>query len=345
MGRDSGLQGSATPWIVRLGISRIGAARGGPCISSHLRHHDPMAISMEPVEFESEGATLRGRLYLPEGRAPFAVVGMTNGFSATVTMTIDRYAESFASAGIAALLWDHRNFGISDGEPRQQINPWLQARGYRDALSYLESERRVDSKRIGIWGDSMTGAVVVVVAACDPRVRAVVSQVPACGRAPPPEDPDGERFARMRHTLLDGDITPTPETSIGPMPVVSFDQVGTPSLLTPLTAFRWFIEPGGRHNSGWVNRATRTSPPVPEPYHAALAAPFNRVPTLALISPDDEMPGANPKVARALFEAVSGPTQIVEIDGGHFGLMWESSPEFEHAVNTQTQFLLEHLGS
>jgi alpha-beta hydrolase superfamily lysophospholipase len=302
-----------------------------------------MSASVQSVEFESEGATLRGRMFLPGGEPPFPVIAMANGFSATVTMTIHRYAEAFASSGVAALLWDHRNFGISDGEPRLQVNPWLQARGYRNALDFLATDSRVDPERMGVWGDSMTGGIVLVVAACDERVRVVVAQVPACGRSAPPADPDGQRFAQMRSTLLKGDINPTPETTVGPLPVVSADQAGTPSLLTPLTAFRWFIEYGARHNSGWENQATRASPPVPEPYHAALAAPFVSVPTLALISPDDEMPGSNPEVARAAFLSIGGPTEIVDIDGGHFGIMFDPSPELAFSIHTQTSFLARHL--
>lgn len=303
---------------------------------------DPRAIA---VEFESEGAMLRGRLYLPVGRGPFPAVAMTNGFSATLTMSVQRYAEGFAAGGIAALLWDHRNFGISDGEPRQQLNPWLQARGYLRGLDFLARHPAIDPRRVAIWGDSMSGGVVLLVAACDPRVRAVVSQVSACGRVPPPPDPHGERFAQLRRTLFEGDVSPTPETTLGPMPVVSADQAGTPSLLTPLTAFRWFIEYGARHNSGWQNWATRVMPPTPEPYHPGLAAPFVTVPTLGLLSPDDEMPGANPRVARAAFDAIAGPTEMVDVEGGHFGIMFDPSPELDFALRTQLDFLRRHIGS
>ena len=66
---------------------------------------------------------------------------MAHGLSATISgMTADRYAEVFRDAGFAVLLFDHRNFGISDGEPRQQINKWVQARGYRDAMTLPRDE-------------------------------------------------------------------------------------------------------------------------------------------------------------------------------------------------------------
>lgn len=83
------------------------------------------------VEFESQGSTLRGRFYRPVGGEAFPVVVMAHGTSATITMAIDHYAEVFCAAGFAVLLYDHRTFGASGGEPRQEINPWVQARGYR----------------------------------------------------------------------------------------------------------------------------------------------------------------------------------------------------------------------
>ncbi len=87
------------------------------------------------VEFPSQAATVRGRLYRhSETAEKLPLIIMAHGYSATINgMVADNFAEKFCEAGFAVLLYDHRNFGMSDGEPRQQINIWLQARGYRDA--------------------------------------------------------------------------------------------------------------------------------------------------------------------------------------------------------------------
>ena len=53
-----------------------------------------------------------------------------------------------ARAGITALIYDHRNFGVSEGEPRFEINPWVQCRGYRDALDYASTLEEIDPERI-----------------------------------------------------------------------------------------------------------------------------------------------------------------------------------------------------
>ena len=68
--------------------------------------------TFEPVEFESEGAMLRGQLYLPKTGVPsHPAVAMAHGLSATTTMAINAYAEVFADHGIAALVYDHYGLG------------------------------------------------------------------------------------------------------------------------------------------------------------------------------------------------------------------------------------------
>jgi uncharacterized protein len=293
------------------------------------------------VEFPSEGAMLRGRLYLPAGAAgPFPTVIMTHGFSATINgMVADRYAEAICSAGFAALLYDHRNFGISGGEPRQQINKWIQGRGYRDAISYALTRPEIDGSRVAIWGDSMSGAVAICVGALDTRVKAVVAQVPACGSQMAPPDPDGSLFAALRETFYHGDVNGTPETTSAPMPVVSFDQHTLPSALPPLTAFRWFIEYGGRYGTLWENSVTLVTLNTKAPFHPGLCVPHYNVPLLMVIAAQDEMPGAESAISRLVFDVAAQPKELIEVDGGHFGLLHFPSPLFDQVSGVQIDFL------
>ena len=295
------------------------------------------------VEFPSEGAMLRGFLYESvAGEPPFPLVVMAHGTSATIPMVADRYAEVFAQSGVSALLYDHRNFGISGGEPRQEINPWVQSRGYRDAVTFASDLPRHDSSRIAIWGDSYSAGEVFLVAACDPRVKAVVAQCPVFGASPPEPDPLG--FAAIRETFESGDVSGTPDDRIGPLPVVSHDQAGTPSLLAPIQAFRWFIEYGGRFGSGWRNTTTRVVPSNTAPYSPFLCAPHVTVPSLMLVAPGDEMVHANPLVSRAAFDLLPGDKEWHDLDGGHFGLLYHPSPLFDEASARQAHFLASRLG-
>ena len=133
----------------------------------------------DDIEFNAEGVTLRGWLYTPDrATGPSPTIVMAHGFSAVKEMYLDRYAEVFANAGMAVLVFDNRNFGSSDGEPRQEIDPWAQVRDYRHAITYASTRSEVDPTRIGIWGSSYSGGHVLVVGAIDRRVRCVVAQVP-----------------------------------------------------------------------------------------------------------------------------------------------------------------------
>ena len=59
---------------------------------------------------------------------------------------------------------------------RSKLDPVLQQRGYKDAITFLAGREEVDADRIGIWGTSYSGGHVLSVAAHDKRVRAVVAQ-------------------------------------------------------------------------------------------------------------------------------------------------------------------------
>lgn len=302
------------------------------------------SFPFQPIEFQSEGATLRGRLYIPEkSKNKFPVVIMAHGYSATINgMVADKYAEVFCNAGFAVVLYDHRNLGRSDGEPRHEMNRWTQARGYRDAINFATTLTEIDTSKIGLWGDSMSGDEAIFVAAMDHRVKAVVAQVPACGREIPPEDPDGKLFQSLKNTFLEGDIN-TPETVMGPMPIVSFDQETFPSLLKPITAYRWFIDYGCRYNTQWVNRATYVTPKVPTKFNSVICIPHIKAALQMMISYDDEMPGANSDVSRNAFSRAPEPKELVQMDGGHFGLVYYPSKYFDEASVKQAAFFTKHL--
>src|SRR4029450_6305458 len=103
------------------------------------------------IAFKTEdGVTLRGWLYLPdEATGPVPTVVMAHGFSAVKEMYLDSFAEVFAAGGLGALVFDYRNFGASDGEPRQEIDPWQQVRDYRHAITYAQTRPEVAGARIG----------------------------------------------------------------------------------------------------------------------------------------------------------------------------------------------------
>jgi len=171
----------------------------------------PDGVTTRQVTFYVDGgAPLYGKLFLPRGfttakRLPAVVVG--HGINA-ISIGIEKFASRFADRGIIAMAIDYRSYGFSGSEvsllepdtttderavwdktarvqlKRTDLNNFHEIEDYRAAISFLQGEPGVDPERIGIWGTSNAGSVVIAVAAQDARVKAVVSQVAGPGARP-----------------------------------------------------------------------------------------------------------------------------------------------------------------
>jgi uncharacterized protein len=174
------------------------------------------AITKQITFYVDGGTPLYGKLFFPKGfktteRRPAVVVG--HGINA-LSIGIEKYAARFADRGLVAMAIDYQSYGFSGSgsddlrllEPdpsvdasavtekrlrivvkRTNLNNAHEVDDYRAAISYLQGEPGVDPDRIGIWGSSNAGSVVIAVAEIDTRAKAVVSQV--AGPRPVPRGP------------------------------------------------------------------------------------------------------------------------------------------------------------
>jgi uncharacterized protein len=274
------------------------------------------------IEFDAEGTTLRGWFY-PAGGAREGAAGtspavlMAHGFSAVKEMYLDKFAEVFAEAGLNVMVFDNRGFGASDGEPRQEIDPWAQVRDYRHAVTYASTLPEVDPARIGIWGSSYSGGHVLVVAAIDRRVKAVVSQVPLVSGhdnlralvradfiAGLREQFDADRLARFRGE---------PPVMV---PVVDEDPLAPSALPTP-DSWQWFTETGKNLAPTWRNEVTLRSVEMFTEYEPASYLPYiSPTPLLMLVAFGDHLVPS--ELATAAFERAREPKRLIVLPGGHF---------------------------
>ena len=139
-------------------------------------------LTREDVRIPSGGEELAAYLYRPRARSgdagPVPCVVMAHGFSATRDDALPGYAEAFADAGFAVVLFDYRHFGRSSGQPRQLLDIGRQQDDYRAVIDWARHAEGIDPDRIALWGSSFSGGHVLAVAAGDPRIAAVVSQAP-----------------------------------------------------------------------------------------------------------------------------------------------------------------------
>lgn len=130
------------------------------------------------IVFESGNETLRGWLYLPRNiaageRLPGIVTA--NALTAVKEINLPEYAEQFAKAGFAVIIFDYRYWGESSGEPRYHIAPMEHRQDISSALTFLASQPEVDPNRIGGWGVSMGGGHMLFLATWELRLKAVVA--------------------------------------------------------------------------------------------------------------------------------------------------------------------------
>jgi fermentation-respiration switch protein FrsA (DUF1100 family) len=293
------------------------------------------------VEFNTEdGVTLRGWLYLPDGAAgTVPTIVMAHGFSALKENYLDKYAEVYAAAGLGALVFDNRNFGASDGEPRQEIDPWQQVRDYRDAITHASGLAEVDESRIGIWGSSYSGAHVLVVGAIDRRVKCVASQVPLIS---------GHRNARRLiradviaqvQEMFDADRRARLAGEAPGMIAVVSDDPSVPCALPTADSFEWFTETARTRAPDWRNEVTLRSVEMFMEYEpGAYIAYVSPTPLLIVVAAQDHLTVADEAIA-AYAQALE-PKKLVLLKGGHFDAYVKS---FDEASGAACEWFAEHL--
>ncbi len=292
------------------------------------------------VEFDAGGVTLRGWHYLPpKSKKQVPTIVMAHGFSAVKEMYLDKFAEAFVDAGFGALVFDNRNFGASDGEPRQEIDPWEQVRDYRHAITYAITLKEVDAGRIGIWGSSYSGGHVIVVGAIDRRVKCVVGQVPLVSGHRNARRIVRSDFVGAVGAMFDEDranrFAGQPPAMI---PVVDADPMAASALPTP-DSYTWFTETGNTRAPSWINEVTLRSVEMFWEYEPGAYLPYvSPTPLLMVVARGDVLCVSD--LAIEAFESAREPKKLVILPGAHFDAYVDG---FDGASTAAIDWFVDHL--
>ncbi|OQV00986.1 hypothetical protein CLAIMM_06412 [Cladophialophora immunda] len=294
------------------------------------------------IHFQTDdGVTLRGWLFTPENHSgKLACLIMAHGWSAVKEMELELFANHFTShLALACLVFDHRSFGASDGEPRYEIVPSLQKNDYSDAVTYAQSLDEIDADKVGIWGTSYSGGVVLEVAAVDKRVKAVLAQIPFTTG---PETyrrlmssdslPEwAKMFQNERLSRMAGkEPTYIPIAAKDPLAMVA---------LPKWDCYHFMIELG-QVPPEWVNQVTVKSVElmsVNDP--TAQIHRISPTPLLMTVAENDTLTPTD--LALEAYSRAREPKELHLIPGGHFD--GYGGPNFERNVGTQTEFLAKWL--
>src|SRR5450759_2826878 len=108
----------------------------------------------DDVTFASSDGHCAAWLYRPRGNHLPPIIVMGHGFGAVRELRLDAYAERFAEAGYAVLVFDYRHFGASSGEPRELLDLSRQHEDWRSALVYARSLDWIEGSQVIAWGSS-----------------------------------------------------------------------------------------------------------------------------------------------------------------------------------------------
>jgi len=287
------------------------------------------------VTFPAADTWCAGWLYRPTGiqRPPLVVLG--HGLGAVREMRLDAYAERFAAAGMAVLVFTHRHFGDSGGQPRQLLSVKRQLEDWEAALRYGAALDDVDGSRIAIWGSSFGGGHVIEIAAAHPELVAVVTQCPFTD-GPASALALGPRSTLKVLPFVIRDLVARARGS-RPVLVAVAGRPGSAALMTAadvVPGYQALLPPGLDH----VNAASARVVLDIIRYRPGRSTRRVSAPVLFCVSESDSVAPARATLRHAR-RAPRG--EIVTTPAGHFDL-YLGEP-FEQLVDEQTRFLVRHL--
>jgi uncharacterized protein len=149
--------------------------------------------------FTRAGDRLAGKLYLPSA-APTAVVVSTGPLTSVKEQATGAYAAALARRGFAALAFDHRTFGESEGTPRQLEDPLGKVADIGAAVSALQADDQFRALPVVALGICAGAGYMARAVADDPRIGAFagVAGVYSAAAAPDAAITGRGRAARLR---------------------------------------------------------------------------------------------------------------------------------------------------
>jgi fermentation-respiration switch protein FrsA (DUF1100 family) len=293
------------------------------------------------ITFNSKGLRCCGWLYVPEDlevgmKAPAIV--MAHGFSAVKEQGLSDFAERFVAAGFVTLVFDYRYFGDSEGEPRSQIFPLEMVEDYRNAITWVSEQEEVDPHRIGIWGTSFSGGIVLSVGTFDKRVKAVVAQVPSTLNPESRRAINPEKWDSAGDFLLQDRIERYKTGKVNYMKVVAPE--GEPCVLPGKEAFEGYMaikELG----PNWRNQVTLESLEKIREFDPVGLIHLME-PTALLLIPAEKDGLIPVHLVKETYEKAREPKAILNLPISHFEIYYE--PWLPKAANAAVEWFQKHIG-
>ena len=252
--------------------------------------------------FDTEGETVVGNLFLPEAGKPAGVLVAVGPLTSVKEQAAGTYARAMAERGYAALAFDYRCFGESDGRPRQFENPDANIEDIRNAATALLADDRLTDLPLFGLGVCFGAGPMVRAVAEDSRFRAFagVAGVYTDNAKTKASMGDGYQAAIDRGMAAERKLRETGEAET--IPAVAAD--GGDVAMPLREAYEFYGTPRGQVPN-YVNGYAVQSLAYSLPFDVRGAADVIKVPVLLVHSEK----ALAPALARAFYSAARSPKQ------------------------------------
>jgi len=252
-------------------------------------------------------------------------------------MLLPEVAENFQRAGITVLIYDPRSIGLSDGTPRNEIDPIKQVEDYSEALTFIGTLSMVDPDRIAFWGMSFAGTVALCAAALDKRAKLVIAVCPLIKFYIEEKLPRVLAKAmkdRQSQAKGNGAFYLPPFARNGDNPIGMADGGG-------LEAYNFMVNVKEKGAANFENRTTLQSYyKIVQWQPRGLMHLIHQTPVLMLIPELDQI--SKPEDQRSLFNSFSGPKELhIAHAKGHLNVL--SGEDFPALQKLQVDFIRDLL--
>ncbi|MBD8885984.1 alpha/beta hydrolase [Acinetobacter baumannii] len=136
------------------------------------------AYTVEPLYVPCDQEMIAADFYITKTNNKSAVIIMAHGFAGLRQFKLIQYAQRFAQAGYAVILFDYRYWGGSTGKPREMISINSQLEDWKTMIQYASTCKFIDNRRIVLWGTSLSGGYALSLASELKNIQAIMVQIP-----------------------------------------------------------------------------------------------------------------------------------------------------------------------
>jgi uncharacterized protein len=187
--------------IVHAVLAVAGVALAQNCVAQSAAI--PNDVALRTADIYSEGTRMAADVFVAKANAAkrLPTIVMAHGWGGNKN-ALQPEAVAFAQAGYFVVAFDYRGWGESDSrviltakhepaerqnnrftaevqEVREVVEPLDMVIDWLNAINWAVGDPQCDPDRVGLWGSSLSGGLVVSAAEMDPRVKALHSQVPS----------------------------------------------------------------------------------------------------------------------------------------------------------------------